>query len=57
MSNEYVFMCPVLNSDNPHTMKYEYLLNGNIAGKKSIKKIPRKYSCIYTENKKSQSKI
>ena len=36
ISNEHVFMCPVLNSDNPHTMKYEYLLNGNIAEKKKL---------------------
>ena len=33
MSNEHIILCPVVNLENPHTLKYEYLLNGNITEK------------------------
>ena len=45
-------MCPVLNSDNPHTMKYEYLLNGNIAGKKVLKRF-QENTAAFTQKTKN----
>ena len=34
MSNQHIMVCPKGNSDNTHNIKYEYLLDGNVAEKK-----------------------
>ena len=34
MSNQHIILCPVVNSDKTQTVKYEYLLDGNVAEKK-----------------------
>ena len=56
MSNRHIFMCPIVNSVNPHAMKYEYLLNGNVSEKKEALKRYKENTTSFLKYKNTQDK-